>query len=230
MKMKYVQDLFNLFYPKTCDCCSQNLLDQEQIICIGCSIDLPLVDNNDFKSNALTQILEGRVVVENGASFLYYHPAGKVKQLIHQLKYQNNQEIGTFLGNWFGAILLERNPFKHVDYIIPVPLHQKKQKKRGYNQLTNFGKSISGILKIPYLSDVLIKTNTSNTQTGKKRLERFANLETKFRLVNTNFIQNKHLLLIDDVITTGATLEACSKELLKAGNVKISIATIALTE
>jgi len=230
MKMKYIQNIFDLFYPKSCVCCSQNLLDQEQIICIGCSIDLPLVDNNDFKSNALTQILEGRVVVESGASFLYYRSAGKVKQLIHQLKYQNNQEIGTFLGNWFGTILSERNPFKLVDYIIPVPLHQKKQKKRGYNQLTNFGKSMSEILKIPFLTDVLIKVNASNTQTGKKRLERLTNLETKFSLHNANIIQNKHLLLIDDVITTGATLEACSKELLKAGNVKISIATIALTE
>lgn len=230
MKMKKIEDLFNLFYPKSCVCCSQNLLDQEQIICIGCSFDMPLIDNNDFKSNALTQILEGRVLFENGASFLYYRPAGKVKQLIHQLKYQNNQEIGTFLGNWFGNILLERNPFKLVDHIIPVPLHQKKQKKRGYNQLTQFGKSLSNVLNIPFLSDVLVKTNASKTQTGKKRLERFTNLESKFKLHNANIIQNKHLLLIDDVITTGATLEACSKELLKAGNVKISIATIALTE
>lgn len=228
--MKSVLHLFNLFYPNNCVCCYQNLVDQEKIICINCRIDLPFVDNGDFESNPLTQILEGRVPIENGASFLYYHPFGKVKQLMHQLKYKNNQEVGTFLGNWFAHSLLESKNFNTIDYIIPVPLHQKKLRKRGYNQLTKFGESLSRVLQIPFLKDVLIRTNDTKTQTGKKRLERFANIDTKFSLSKAETINNKHLLLIDDVITTGATLEACSKELLKADNVKISMATIALTE
>lgn len=228
--MKSVHNLFNLFYPNNCVCCHQNLLDQEKIICIDCRIDLPFVDNGDFKSNQLTQTLEGRVLIENGASFLYYHPTGKVKQLMHQLKYKNNQEVGTFLGNWFAYTLLESKKFTRIDYIIPVPLHQKKLRKRGYNQLTKLGESFSRVLQIPFLEDVLTRNSANKTQTGKKRLERFTNVDTKFSLSKANIINNKHLLLIDDVITTGATLEACSKELLKADNVKISMATIALTE
>tara|TARA_B100000795_G_scaffold269485_1_gene259007 strand:- start:5600 stop:6286 length:687 start_codon:yes stop_codon:yes gene_type:complete len=228
--MKSLHTLFNLFYPSICLCCEQHLLDQEKIICIECRFDLPFIDNGDFTSNLLSLTLEGRVLIEKGASFLYYHPIGKVKKLLHQLKYKNNQEVGSFLGKWFGQQLLETSQFREIDYIIPVPLHKKKLKKRGYNQLTKFGKCLSNILDIEYLENVLIKTSTNKTQTLKKRIERFKNLTTNFSIVNTAILNNKHVLLIDDVVTTGATLEACCKELLKAENVKISIITIALTE
>ena len=125
--MKIVKHLFNLFYPSTCICCEQTLLDQEKIICIECRADLPFVENGDFRSNQLTLIFEGRVLIEKGASFLYYHPSGKVKKLIHELKYKNNQEVGEFLGKWFGERLLKSTKFKDIDFIIPVPLHIKKQ-------------------------------------------------------------------------------------------------------
>jgi ComF family protein len=117
-----------------------------------------------------------------------------------------------------------------LDYILPVPLHIKKQQKRGYNQLTKFGESLSTILDTKYLENVLIRSSTTKTQTFKNRVERFKNLMTNFSITNTALLKNKHILLIDDVVTTGATLEACCKELLKAENIKISIATIALTE
>jgi ComF family protein len=228
--MKSLHNLFSLFYPNICVCCEQNLLDQEKLICIECRFDLPFVDNGNYESNLLTQTLEGRVIVESGASFLYYHPVGKVKKLIHQLKYKNNQEVGAFLGNWFGKKLLESDKFNEIDYIIPVPLHQKKLRQRGYNQLTKFGEKLSEIFHIQYIEDVLIRTSTENTQPFKKRIERFKNLETKFSVSNLDILNSKHILLIDDVVTTGATLEACCKVLLKAKNVKISIITLALTE
>ena len=228
--MKIVKHLFNLFYPSTCICCEQNLLDQEKIICIECRADLPFAENGDFISNPLTLIFEGRVLIEKGASFLYYHPSGKVKKLIHELKYKNNQEVGVFLGRWFGERLLQSSTFNDLDYIIPVPLHIKKQQKRGYNQLTKFGKSLSTVLHTKYLENVLTRSSTSKTQTFKNRVERFKNLMTNFSITDTTFLKNKHVLLIDDVVTTGATLEACCKELLKTENIKISIATIALTE
>tara|TARA_R110000787_G_scaffold70646_7_gene157043 strand:+ start:5497 stop:6183 length:687 start_codon:yes stop_codon:yes gene_type:complete len=228
--MKSLHNLFSLFYPNICVCCEQNLLDQEKLICLECRFDLPFVDNGNYKSNLLTQTLEGRVIVASGASFLYYHPVGKVKKLIHQLKYKNNQEVGAFLGNWFGKKLLESDTFNDIDYIIPVPLHKKKLKQRGYNQLTKFGEKLSEIFYIQYIEDVLIRTSTANTQTFKKRIERFKNSETKFSVSNLDLLNNKHILLIDDVVTTGATLEACCKELLKAKNVKISVITLALTE
>ena len=228
--MKIVKHLFNLFYPSTCICCEQILLDQEKIICIECRLDLPFIDNGDVTNNLLAQTLEGRVLIEKGASFLYYHPVGKVKKLIHQLKYKNNESVGEFLGDWFGLKLLETAKFNDIDYIIPVPLHKKKLRQRGYNQLTKFGERLSTILDIEYLEDVLIRSSASKTQTFKNRVERFKNLMTNFSIVDTELIKNKHVLLIDDVVTTGATLEACCKQLLKAKNIKISIVTIALTE
>ena len=149
---------------------------------------------------------------------------------LEQIKYKNNESVGEFLGEWFGQKLLETAKFNDIDYIIPVPLHKKKLRQRGYNQLTKFGERLSTILDIEYLEDVLIRSSASKTQTFKNRVERFKNLITNFSIVDTELIKNKHVLLIDDVVTTGATLEACCKQLLKAENIKISIVTIALTE
>ena len=228
--MKSLKNIFNLFYPSICICCDQHLLDQEKTMCIECRYDLPFIDNGDFTTNLLSQTLDGRVLIEKGASFLYYHPEGKVKKILHQLKYKNNQDVGTFLGKWFGQKLLKSSLFGEIDYIIPVPLHKKKLRKRGYNQLTKFGKSLSTILNIEYLEDVLIRNSDTKTQTFKNRVERFKNLMNNFSIRDTVLLKNKHVLLIDDVVTTGATLEACCKQLIKAENIKISIVTIALTE
>lgn len=229
-KMKGLQNLFNLFYPDVCVCCDQYLLDQEKIVCIECRLDLPFINTSDVRANPLTQTLEGRVFFEKGASFLYYHPTGKVKKLIHQLKYKNNEKVGVFLGDWFGQKLLETNEFRDIDYIIPVPLHKEKLRQRGYNQLTKFGERLSSILKIEYLEGVLIRNTKAKTQTFKKRVERFKSLMNNFSVTNPVTLKDKHVLLIDDVVTTGATLEACCIELLKVENLKISVITIALTE
>ena len=230
MKMKGLQHLFNLFYPDTCVCCDQYLLDQEKIICIECRLDLPFIETGNSTYNPLLETLKGKVIIEEGTSFLYYHPEGKVKKLIHQLKYKNNQKVGIFLGEWLGQKLLETKAYNSIDYIIPVPLHKDKLRLRGYNQLTKFGETLSSILNIKYLEGVLIRNTMAKTQTLKKRLDRFKSLVNNFSLINANLLKNKHVLLIDDVVTTGATLEACCKELLKIEGMKISIVTIALTE
>ena len=229
-KMKGLQNLFNLFYPDVCVCCDQYLVDQEKIVCIECRLDLPFIDSTDVTANPLTQTFEGRIFLEKGASFLYYHPTGKVKKLIHQLKYKNNEKVGVFLGEWFGQQLLETNSFNDIDFIIPVPLHKDKLRQRGYNQLTKFGKSLSTILNSKYLGGVLIRNTAAKTQTFKKRVERFKSLLNNFSITNPVILKDKHVLLIDDVVTTGATLEACCIELLKVENLKISVVTIALTE
>ena len=230
MKMKGLQHLFNLFYPDTCVCCDQYLLDQEKIICIECRLDLPFIETGNSTYNPLLETLKGKVIVEEGTSFLYYHPVGKVKKLIHQLKYKNNQKVGIFLGEWLGQKLLETKAYNSIDYIIPVPLHKDKLRLRGYNQLTKFGETLSSILNIKYLEGVLIRNTMAKTQTLKKRLDRFKSLVNNFSLINADLLKNKHVLLIDDVVTTGATLEACCNELLKVEGMKISIVTIALTE
>lgn len=230
MKMKGLQHLFNLFYPDTCVCCDQYLLDQEKIICIECRLDLPFIETGNSTYNPLLETLKGKVIVEEGTSFLYYHPVGKVKKLIHQLKYKNNQKVGVFLGEWLGLKLLETKAYNNIDYIIPVPLHKDKLRLRGYNQLTKFGETLSSILNIEYLEGILIRNTMAKTQTLKKRLDRFKSLVNNFSLINADLLKNKHVLLIDDVVTTGATLEACCNELLKVEGMKISIVTIALTE
>ena len=226
---KSLSYFFNLFYPRTCVCCEEVLLDQEELMCLDCRFDLPLVDNGDYHLNAVTKIFEGRVLVEKGASFMYYQEKGKTKQLIHELKYKNNQKIGYFLACWFGNELIESKRFHGFDCIIPVPLHKRKFKKRGYNQLTVFGRQLGVLLAVDYREDLLKRVSFTNTQTKKKRLDRFQNTHAKFVLEKPNFLRNKHILLIDDVVTTGATLEACCKELLSIDQVKISILTMAIT-
>ena len=228
--MKFLLDVIHLFFPKICITCESKLLQSEKIICTLCRHDLPIICYKDYKDNKITKSFYGRIPIEKATAFLFYRKEGKAKDLIHHLKYKGIQQVGTFIGDWFGAILQESNEFNTVDCIIPVPLHPKKQRQRGYNQLTSFGLALSKRLKKPYVKDVLIRTSASKTQTFKQRFERFSNNNTKFSIPNKSLLENKHILLIDDVITTGATLESCCKELLTSENVKISIATMAYTE
>ncbi len=230
IKMKIFENFFHLFYPKLCALCDVQLVTNEKVLCTHCRHDIPIICETDYRNNKISKSFYGKIPIEKAISFLFYRKEGKTKQLIHQLKYKGNQEIGSFIGNWFGAVLKESNEFHEIDYIIPVPLHPKKLKKRGYNQLTTFGESLSIILKTPYKKDVLVRVSTSKTQTLKQRFDRFNNLDSKFFLNDTTIFKDKHLLLIDDVITTGATLEACCKELLKSEKCKISIVTMAFTE
>ena len=228
--MNYFNDALHLFFPKICITCNTKMLQTERIICTLCRHDLPIICYKDYKDNKIKSVFSGRIPVEMAASFLFYRKTGKAKKLIHHLKYKGNEEIGSFIGKWFGQTLKESNAFNSIDYIIPVPLHPKKLKQRGYNQLTAFGNQLSTHLNTPYLPDVLIKTSTTKTQTFKQRFDRFNNNDTKFSIVNTSLFDNTHVLLIDDVITTGATLESCCLELLKSDNIKISIATMTYTE
>lgn len=228
--MLFLKEVFHLFYPKLCVVCERKLIENEKVLCIFCRHDLPIIEETNYQKNKITELFYGRIPIEKGISFLSFRKKGKVKDLIHQLKYKGNQEIGVFLGDWFGEILKENKEFNEVDVIVPVPLHQKKLRQRGYNQVTKFGERLSEILKIPYEPKVLIRTSFGKTQTFKNRFARFKDIETTFLLTDTSCFEKKHILLIDDVITTGATLEACCNELLKTKNVKISILTMAFTE
>ena len=229
--MQILKDFLQLFYPSLCVCCEKELLSEEKIICSFCSFDLPIINHTNYKDNRVAQTFFGRVPIEKATSFLYFRKVGKTRDLIHELKYKSNEDIGVFLGNWFGQILKDSNQFNDIDCIIPVPLHKKRLQERGYNQVTKFGECLSTILNVTYNPEVLVRVSSTKTQTFKERLERFSNNETKFKLTNSSILKDKHVLLIDDVITTGATLEACCKELLKTtGNIKISIVTMAFTE
>ncbi|MFL0094619.1 ComF family protein [Tenacibaculum maritimum] len=228
--MQLLKDIFYLFFPNSCVTCNKALLQNELILCIQCRHKLPIISYNDYTNNKVVTSFYGRVPINKAVSFFYYQKQGITQRLIQELKYKNNQKIGAFIGNWLGHQLKESNEFNNIDYIIPVPLHPKKLKKRGYNQLTLFGESLSKILNITYKPNLLIKKSMTHTQTLKHRLNRFSNTSTSFSLNTPTVLANKHILLIDDVITTGATIEACCNELLKVPNITISIATMAYTE
>ena len=228
--MNILNDFLRLFYPKICGVCEEQLLINEKIICTVCRHDLPLTNFTKFDENSITQKFYGRIDIEKGYSLLFFRKEGITQKIIHELKYRGNEEIGEFFGNWLGEIIQEKKEFKEVDFIIPVPLHPKKLKQRGYNQVTKFGEKLSNYLQIPYLENELVRVSATKTQTFKARFERFSNVDTKFLLKNPLFFNNKHILLIDDVITTGATLESCANEFQKSQNCKISILTMACSD
>ena len=229
-KMHFLKDFFYLFYPKICPNCKEQLLRNEKVICTFCRHDLPLTNFQSYTKNKITSIFLGRVSIEKAYSLLFFRKKSSTKNIIHELKYKGNEEIGVFFGNWLGEMLSENKEFSNVDFIIPVPIHSKKKEIRGYNQVTKFGQCLSKHLQISFIEDVLVRKSSTKTQTLKARFERFNDAETKFSLTDNTIFKNKHVLIIDDVITTGATLEACSMALLKTSGLKISILTMAYTD
>jgi competence protein ComFC len=228
--MKFLKDFFRIFYPDLCANCENQLEKNENTICTFCRHDLPLTNFTNYSENKIAKTFYGRIIIEKANTLLFYRKEGITKKLIHELKYKGNEEIGSFFGNWLGEILKQNNEFSDINLIVPVPLHPKKLKQRGYNQVSKFGEKLSYHLNKPFLENVLLRTSASKTQTFKARFERFNNNDTKFQSNNTSSFKNKHILLIDDVITTGATIESCAKELQKTEGVKISILTMAYTE
>ncbi len=221
-------DLLNLFYPKTCQICEKILVINERVVCVNCIHELPVTNFHLDNENMVKKVFYGRMEIEHATALLLFHKKGSVQKLIHQLKYRGHQEIGMFLGDWMGTDLANTPSFKKIEAVIPVPLHRKKLRSRGFNQVEGFGKAISNALEVPYLNNVLLKKSFSKTQTVKARLARWGNIEETFVLANGSLIHNKHVLLVDDIITTGATLEACATVIQDAGGVKISVATMAV--
>lgn len=228
--MYLLRDLFYLFYPKTCVCCDEQLVKNEFEICLKCRFELPITNFTDEINNKIEQTFYGRFKLEFATALIYYSTKGISQKLIYQLKYKNKQNVGKLLGKWLGDELLNCTRLQSVDYIVPVPLHPKKFRSRGYNQLTTFGTSISEILGASYIDSVLLKKFVNETQTLMHRFERWKNVNEIFYLNDKDLFKQKHVLLIDDLITTGATLEACAIKLLETKSIKISIATMAYTE
>jgi ComF family protein len=218
----------NLFFPKVCYTCYYALLDFEKYVCTKCRHDLPITNFHFDHNNTVEKVFYGRVKVENATSLLRFEKKGVVQQLIHNLKYKGYEDIGIFLGEWLGNELKTIESYNDVDVIIPVPLHKKKLKKRGYNQVDKFAQEIAKALAVEYNNKSLIKITSTKSQVNKKRLARWQITNELFALEHAEQIENKHILLVDDIITTGATLEACINVLKTAKNVKISVATMAI--
>ncbi len=180
------------------------------------------------QSNAFTERFWGRLPVVTGSALYYFNRKSPIQKALHRLKYQNQAEIGVRLGNVFGRLLKQSPFYQELEGIVPVPLHPKKEQLRGYNQSAMLAKGLADALQIPVMTSVLIRTAFSDSQTRKKRMARFDNVQEVFALKHTDRIRGKHLLLVDDVLTTGATLEACGKVLLEVPSVQLSMATIAV--
>ena len=220
--------MLNLLFPKVCAGCKELLVTGEEVVCMECIHSLPLTGFHKTESEFLKNKFYGRFLVQNATAIIHFQKRGLTQELLHNLKYRGRHEISSFFGKWLGAELAEIPSYQDIEMVIPVPLHIQKLKKRGYNQVEGFGRELALSLNVPYRDDILIKISKSGSQVFKTRILRFE-AEEEFSIQNLEEIKSKHLLLVDDIITTGATLEKCALQLLKAQNVSISIATIATT-
>jgi competence protein ComFC len=227
MVKDFLLDVASLIYPRVCSGCQQSLFKHEEFICNKCYLTLPKTNYHLQQENPIEKIFFGRADIKTASSFLFFQKKGSVQKMMHALKYKNKPEVAQLLGKWYGQDLKKSAVFSNIDYIIPVSLHKKRLQKRGYNQSEYFAKGLSEVLNIPVVTNVLTKSKFTETQTHKTREERAENISTSFQLQNPETINNKNILLVDDVITTGATTEACILKLQDNTNATISVASIA---
>ena len=229
MNLKWVaEEITHYLYPNRCSFCKTKLLPKEMGVCLQCIYKLPKTSNFDERNNLDETLLAGRFPFQCAASFAFFTKEGLLQALIHNLKYKNKPYVGHLIGALYGADLLGSNFLSTIDIIVPVPLHPKKQAIRGYNQAESFAQGISKATSIPVSTGQLIRAINNPTLTKRSKTERWENVKGVFEVTNTNSFQNKHVLLVDDVITTGSTLEACAIALLTCSDVKISVATIGI--
>ncbi len=229
MIYRYLKDFYSLFFPNLCNACGESLVNSEKLICIRCLYQLPYTNYHFFTDNKLARQFWGKEKIENATAFLFFKHGGKVQRLMHQLKYNNVPELGLELGKQLGAELLKAERYKDVQAIIPVPLHPKKHKIRGYNQSEQIALGLSESMNIPVYNNILRRIKNDNSQTAMNRLARYENLKLSFAATKPA-VELEHILLVDDTITTGATLEACAIALKQAEIPKISIAGIAFAD
>jgi ComF family protein len=223
------QGLINLFFPQLCTGCGNDLYGTEEVLCVSCIDKLPVTNFHLHANNPVEKIFWGRLPLVNASSYLYFTKDSLLQHLLHAFKYKGHREIGFYFGRCMGKSFLESNRFNQIDALIPLPLHPKKEKKRGYNQATILCNGIADVLQVPVLKDAISRVSATETQTHKSRIKRWQNMEGKFLINPRQIPPNKHVLLIDDVVTTGATLESCGLQLLKGDRLRLSIATLAYT-
>lgn len=225
-----VSDFVCLFFPNCCRGCEESLVKGERIICTRCMLDLPKSNYHLERENPFYLKFSARIPVKFVMTLFKFVKRGKVQHLLHALKYKNQPEIGVELGRVYGADLSAEKYKDQFDVIIPVPLHPTRRRKRGYNQSEEFGKGLGEVLEIPCTEKYLKRVKATTTQTKKTKLSRWENVSEVFEVYEREELQGKRVLLVDDVVTTGATLEACGQKLLKAGCGEVSIACIAATQ
>lgn len=225
-----LNELLELFFPELCISCGDRLVTQEKFLCIHCWADLPVTNFHQQPENKVAQLFWGRVKIEHATAYFSYKKGSNYQHLIHFIKYKGLKELGVETGRRFGNVLFGSENFNVADVVVPVPLHPKKEKKRGYNQSEWIAKGIAEAMQKPLSVNNLIRNSDTATQTKKNRFERWQNVENIFCVMYPEKLTGKHVLLIDDVVTTGSTLEACVFQLLKIENVKVSIATLGFAD
>lgn len=222
-----VEVLTELLFPRLCMACDAHLRQFEKGICLICAESLPLSYHWRYLITPIERLFTGRAPIARGCAYLDFSKGGKVQHMMHALKYQGRQDVGLVLGAKFGSLLIEEGFFEPVDLIVPVPLHRARKERRGYNQSELIAEGMSGPLGAPMATDVLLRPVATESQTRKGRYDRAVNMDGVFHCPKPKAIHEKHILLVDDVITTGSTLGACVNALLDHGAAKVSVAGLA---
>lgn len=223
----FCDDFISLLFPRLCYACGNHLLRNENLICTECYVVIPRTNYHCVEDNPVAQLFWGRCIIEKAAAFSYYNKGSRIRNLIHNLKYKGIREIGYELGKIYGVSLKASGFTNDIDLIIPVPLHQVKKRIRGFNQSESISLGIADAACLPVDIKSLVRTVVSATQTKRSRYERWTNVEGIFKVIDPQTILGKHVLLVDDVITTGSTIESCTNELLKFDGVKVSVVALA---
>jgi ComF family protein len=227
---KLIDEVIGLLYPPVCITCGNRLLSQEEYLCMDCWLDLPVSRFHPDPENKVFRMFWGRVTLESGTAYFQYRKGSRYQKLIHFIKYKGLKELGFEAGKRFGEALMQAGGYSLADIVVPVPLHRRKQASRGYNQSEWIAMGIAEAMGKPLSTGNLIRHRHTPTQTRKNRFERWKNVEGIFSVNNMEEFENMHILLVDDVVTTGSTLEACAAEILKCHGSKVSIATLAYAE
>lgn len=223
-------DMIDLAWPNLCLLCDRPLVRGEKYLCLHCLYHLPILVFNSFSKNPAADRFYGKIPFEKATAGYLYQKESNIQKALELIKYKGEKELGKKLAHYAGSQLLNNGFFDHVDLLVPVPLHRKKEKKRGYNQSEWIAKGLLEVSKIPINTDNLLRNIENPTQTTKSIWERWENVQGHFVLRDPEAFANKHILLVDDVLTSGSTLEACGQTILKATQAKISFFSLAMAK
>lgn len=222
-----INSLLDLFYPRICAGCKTPLLQAESLLCTVCHYHLPHTNYHLWNDNPVYKLFWGRVNLQGAAAFLQFRKGGRTQHILHAIKYQSATELGTYMGELYAQQLCQSELFQSVDVIIPVPLHISRERQRGYNQSLLFAKGLGSGLNKEIAHSNLLRVTATSSQTRKSRFARFINMQEVFTVEQPEQLRNKHVLLVDDVVTTGSTLESCAQLLLDKTGCSVSVVTIA---